>query len=146
MNMQIIYTLKDHQLKETSKGRGIMTFHLVDKDGHNRKVSAIVKLGFRNKIKSMHALHHRETPLIDVLRRTSINETVRVDFTAYNQNNPRPSKQVISVKNTSVNYQENKHLINDMETFSENKFRLLQLLGLAAIVLIAVFSVGHSFF
>ena len=148
MNMQITYTLKDFQMKETSKGRAIMTYHLVDKDGNNRIVSAIAKLGFRNKIASIHPLHHREMPLLDILKKTSINETLEVDFTAYNKANPRASgqNQKMSVKNTSVSYQERKHLIKDKDSLLENKFRILQLVGLAVIVLTAIFSVMDGFF
>lgn len=144
--MKITYTLESYDLRETSKGRGILTYKLKDKNGEERKVSAIVKFGFQNKIKAMHALHHRETPLIKVLQKSSINETIEVDFTAYNEAHPRTSVKPVAVKNTSLRHEEDKYLIDDMESMSTHKYRILQMIGLAALVFLAVMSVKHSFF
>ncbi len=148
MSMQVTYTYKDYNLRETSKGRGVLTFHLVDKEGHKRTVSAIVKLGFNNKIISARPLHQRETPILKVLQKASINETIQVDFSDYNARNQRPdlSSKEMSAKNTSISYAEQQHQINDMDDFGRNKFRLFQMLGLALIVFLAVMSVKHSFF
>ncbi len=148
MSMRITYTLKDYQLRETSKGRGVVTYHLVDKDGKNRKVSAIVKLGFRGKITAIHPLHKRESPLIDILKQTEINETIVVDFTEYNMKHPRNTNQPVAVaaRNTSVSYEQKDLLINDMESITRKKGRLLQMLGLGLLVFMAIMSVKLSFF
>lgn len=146
--MKITYTLKDYQLRETSKGRGVITYHLVDKAGKNRKVSAIVKLGFRGKITDIHPLHKRESPLTDILKQTEINETIVVDFTEYNLKNPRSSTQPVAVaaRNTSVSFEQKDLLLNDMESITRKKGRLFQMLGLGALIFMAIMSVKLSFF
>ena len=148
MSMQVTYTYKDYNLRETSKGRGVLTFHLVDREGHNRTVSAIVKLGFKNKIISARPLHHRETPILRVLQKSSINETIQVDFSDYNAKHPRSdlSSKEVSAKNTSVSYTQQEHQLNDFDDLSKNKYRILQMLGLAMLVFFALMSVKHSFF
>lgn len=146
MSMRITYTLESYDLRETSKGRGILTYHLSDKNGGTRTVSAIVKMGFQNKIKAMHALHHRETPLIKVLQKASISETIDVDFTAYNEAHPRASTRPVAVKNTSLRHEENKYLIDDMESLSDHKYRVMQMIGVGALAFVAIMSVKFSFF
>jgi len=146
MSMRITYTFESYDLRETSKGRGILTYHLKDKNGGERTVSAIVKFGFQNKIKSMHALHHRENPLVKVLQKASVKETIDVDFTEYNEEHPRTSARPIAVKNTSLRLEEEKYLIDDMESMSNHKYRIFQMIGLAVLIFFAVMSVKHSFF
>jgi DNA gyrase subunit A len=50
--MFVSYTVKNHQFKETSKGRGIISYQIVDAHGNKRTISALAHLGMRGKIKS----------------------------------------------------------------------------------------------
>jgi len=98
---RIRFTLKDKQFKEISKGKGVLSFHLVDELGRDRIVKAQAKLNWFKKIHSVRPMYHRETPLVNALVKTKLNETIQVDFTEYNKKFPRGSvhSQKLSVIN-----------------------------------------------
>ena len=72
-----------------SKGKGAIDFFLVDDIGEKRTVSAMAVLGRKNKIKTIHAIHKRETPLVEALAKSHINDAIEVDFTGFNKAHPR---------------------------------------------------------
>ena len=147
--MVINYTLKNYQFKETTKGKGIVKYLLVDDQGNQRIVSAIANLGLGKKIKSVHPIHHRESPLIDVLFNAQINEKITVDFTEYNQKHPRGSieaRKIQKVRTDKVVDPYNESLIKDIDSIVEHKFRLLKLALTAALAVIAILFVINGFF
>ena len=145
--MYISYTVKNYQFKETSKGRGIISYNIVDTHGNKRTVSALAQLGFRNKIKSVRPIHKREEPLVQALFKSSVNDKIEVDFTEFNKNNPREhSAKDIGVRKKEIPDDFKDHTIHDIDEISQNKFRLFQLAALGALVLAALMSLKHSFF
>ena len=147
--MVINYTLKNYQFRETSKGKGIVKYLLVDEQGKQRIVSAIADLGFGNKIKSVHPIHHRETPLINILSKAQINEKITVDFTEYNNKYPRGSveaRKIEAVRTDKVSDPYNDSLIKDFDSLSSHKYRLLKLVLVSALVVVAIGFVMNGFF
>ncbi len=148
--MVINYTLKNYQLRETTRGKGIIKYLLVDEQGKKRIVSAIANLGFGNKVKSIHPIHHRETPLIDVLAKAEINEKITVDFTEYNNKYPRGSsveaRKIEAVRTDKIKDPYEDSLISDFESIPKHKFRLLKLLLASVLAVIAMLFVINGFF
>jgi len=145
--MFVSYTVKNHQFKETSKGRGIISYQIVDAHGNKRTISALAHLGMRGKIKSARPIHKRELPLLEALMKSSINEKIEVDFTDYNANNPREgTHKEIGVREKEIPDDVIDHTIHDFDEIGRNKFRLFQLAALGALVLAAIMSVVNSFF
>jgi len=147
--MVINYTLKNYQFRETSKGKGIVKYLLVDEQGKQRIVSAIADLGFGNKIKSVHPIHHREMPLINILSKAQINEKITVDFTEYNNKYPRGSveaRKIEAVRTDKVSDPYNDSLIKDFDSLSSHKYRLLKLVLVSALVVVAIGFVMNGFF
>ena len=147
--MVINYTLKNYQLRETTKGKGIVKYLLVDEQGKQRIVSAIANLGFGNKIKSVHPIHHREMPLIDILSKAQINEKITVDFTEYNNKYPRGSveaRKIEAVRTDKISNPYNESLINDFESLVSHKYRLLKLVLVSALAVVAIGFVMNGFF
>lgn len=147
--MFISYTVKSHQFKETSKGRGIVSYEITDEHGNKRIVSALAQLGMFNKIKkkSVRPIHKRELPLIQALIKSSVNDKIEVDFTDFNSQNPRESTaKDIGVREKEIPDDFQDHTIHDIDEISRNKFRVFQLAALGALVLAALMSVSHSFF
>ncbi len=151
--MFVTYTVKTKQFKETSKGRGIISYLIVDKDSNKRKVSALAHVNKRGKVKSLRPIHKRELPLLEVLVKSSINERIEVDFTEYNKNNPRDedtpqigSSKDIGVREVKNEFETKDHTIYSVDDIGENKFRLFQMVALGALVLTAIMFVRHGFF
>lgn len=147
--MVINYTLKNYQFRETTKGKGIVKYLLVDEQGQKRVVSAIANLGFGNKIKSIHPIHKRELPLIDVLAKAEINEKITVDFTDYNNKYPRASlesKKIEAIKTDKVIDPYNESLIQDIDSLKNNKFKILKLFLASALAVVAILFVLNGFF
>lgn len=146
--MFVSYTVKNYQFKETAENRGILSYLIVDTHGNKRTISALAHMGRGNKIKSLRPINKRELPLIQVLVKSSINEKIEVDFTAYNKLHPRgesaPKKPMVREKKIPNEHKD--HKINDMGSLGDNKFRLFQLVALGALVLAAFMSLNHSFF
>ncbi len=147
--MVINYILKNYQFKETTKGRGIAKYLLVDEQGNKRIVSAIAHLGFGNKIKSIHPIHHREGPLIDILFTAEVNDKITVDFTEYNNKYPRGSatgRKIEAVRTDKVSDPYNESLINNLDTLGNHKFRLFKLALASALAVVAILFVINGFF
>jgi len=147
--MVINYTLKNYKFKETTKGKGIVKYLLVDDQGNQRIVSAIANLGFGKNIKSVHPIHHREQPLIDVLFNAQINDKITVDFTEYNQKHPRGSvetRKIEQVRTDKIVDPYNESLIKDIDSIANHKFRLLKLVLTSALAVVAVLFVINGFF
>ncbi len=147
--MVINYTLKNYQLRETTKGKGIVKYLLVDEQGKTRMVSAIADLGFKNKIKSIHPIHHRELPLIKILSKANVNEKITVDFTEYNQKYPRDTattQKITEVKTDKVVDPYADSLIKDIVEIKNHKFRLLKLFLTSALAVVAMLFVLNGFF
>lgn len=145
--MYVSYTVKNHQFKETSKGRGIISYEIEDTHGNKRTVSALAQLSLFNKLKSVRPIHKRELPLVQALVKSSVNDKIEVDFTTYNKQNPREgSSKDIGVRKKEIPDDYIDHTIHDIDEIGENKFRLFQLVALGALVLAALMSVSHSFF
>ena len=145
--MQVNYTIKNYQFKEMSKGRGIVKWFLRDDQGQERVISAVAKIGLTNNITSIHPIHHREMPLIDVLSKASIDERIVVDFTEYNNKYPRgssPKKVTAKTKKVADGYADS--LINDFESLKDHKMRLVKLVGLSVLILTAFVFAKDSFF
>jgi len=147
--MVINYTLKNYQFRETTKGKGIVKYLLVDEQGKKRIVSAIANLGYGHKIKSVHPIHHREMPLIEALFNAQINEKLMVDFTEYNHKYPRGSgeaRKIETVRTDKVTDPYNESLITDFESIKKHKFRLLKLVLTSALAVLAIIFVINGFF
>ncbi len=146
--MQVNYTVKNYQFRETAKGKGIVKYYLVDDQGKERVVSAIAQLGLTKKIKSVHAIHHRESPLIDVLSKADLNEKIQVDFTDYNNKYPRATDnpKKISARSTKIVDPYDASLIKDLSSLKNHKLRLIKLIALSVLVLTAYLFVRQGFF
>ena len=147
--MFVSYTIKSHQFKETSEGRGILSYDIVDTHGVKRTISAVAHMSKNNKIKSLRPINKRELPLIQVLVKSSINERIEVDFTEYNKNNPRDAgiaQKDVGIRKNEIPYDRKDHSLKDFDSLGENKFRVFQMIALGALVLAALMSLKHSFF
>jgi hypothetical protein len=87
--MRKTFIIKNSSFKAISHDKGAIDFFLVDESGEKRTVSAVANLGRNKKIKSVTAVHKRETPLINALVKSSIKDTIEVDFTGFNNLHPR---------------------------------------------------------
>ena len=142
------YVLKEYQCKEISNGKGSLNYLLIDEIGNERVVTAMATLGIIKKIKSVEPVYHRETPLVEVLSKASINDTIKVDFSDFNKLNPRPSS---SDKSQRVNRQFFRDInnISDLKNLKQSTFsdfrisplRFLKLLGIAIVGLAALLSI-----
>ena len=141
-----IYTIKGYTCKEVSPGRGAIQYQLVDDLGQERTVTAIAKLGVIKKIKSVHPIHFRETPLVKALSEASINDEISVDFSDFNKHNPRVSSDRHKAKEKRLLDQiSNAQAISTLDSFSLDPFRVLLLFIWAFIGLFALL-VFKSFF
>jgi hypothetical protein len=127
----VSYVLKDHNFREVSKGRGVLDYHLVDEFGNKRTVSARASMGWNKKIKSIHPLVPRETPLVEALAQTAINETITVDFSEFNKKFPRGSIRSKSMKVRKVKAIDPNSAISNINSISLQKVRLMKLIGIA---------------
>jgi len=126
------YALKEQKFKEISKGKGAVEYHLIDEHGNHRTVTAMANLNWRNQISSVKPIHHREQPLIEALAKTSLNETVEVDFSAFNKKYPRGSMRAkkMSVKNIKVSSKDTQ-AISSVSSLTDHKGRLMQLVAIS---------------
>ncbi len=150
--MFVTYTVKNHQFKETSEGRGIISYLIVDKHSNQRKISALAHVNKRGKVQSLRPINKRELPLLQVLVKSSVNEKIEVDFSDYNEKNPRQndgsstSTKDIGVRELKSEFETKDHTIYSIDDIGENKFRLFQMAALAALVLAAIMFVKDGFF
>lgn len=147
--MIINYTLKKSQLRETTKGKGIIKYHLLDEQGKIRVVSAIVNFGFKNKIKSISPIHSREQPLLDVLFKAEINEKITVDFTEYNMKFPRDAaaaRKIKAIKTDKVVDPYDDSVIKGFDSLQNHKLRFVKLFLVSALAVVAILFVLDGFF
>ena len=153
--MFVTYTVKNYQFKETSKGRGIISYLIVDKHSNKRKISALAHVNKRGKIQSVRPINKRELPLLQVLVKSSINEKIEVDFTEYNKANPRDedathlhtnNSKVIPVREVKSDFEVKDHTIYSIDDIAENKFRVLQMVALGVLIIVAIMFVQYGFF
>ncbi len=139
------YTIKAYKFKEISRGVGSISYYLVDELGEERIVTAKAKRGIIKKIKSVQAIHHRETPLVDALVHSSVNDTIVVDFSSFNREFPRVSNgsQFRETAKTVVNEFDNSHAISTMESLAIDKIRLLQLFIISCLCLVVILAVSN---
>ncbi len=153
--MFVTYTVKNYQFKETSAGRGIISYLIVDKHSNKRKISALAHVNKRGKVQSLRPINKRELPLLQVLVKSSINEKIEVDFSDYNKENPRDedaqhlhteSSKAIPVREVKNKFETKDHTIYSLDDIGENKFRLFQMVALGVLILAAIMFVQHGFF
>jgi len=130
------YTILEFECKQISVSKGALKYLLVDELGQKRQVSAIANLGIKNQIKSLYPIQFREQPLIEALSKAKLNDTVNVDFSHFNEQNPRNSsdknraaeeKQLHSIINSQT------HSIPSLLFF--DRMRVFQLLGLVVLMI-----------
>lgn len=143
------YTIKAYKFKEISKGKGSLSYYLVDERGEERVVTAKAERGLIKKIKSIQAIHHRETPLVNALAQSEVKDTVVIDFSEFNRKYPRVStgSQFRKQSKQTLNDFENTQVINNVDLLRVDKFRLLQLFVVACLcfmVLMAIVNLWKS--
>ena len=138
-----VYTIIDCQRTDISSSKGSIKYVLRDENDQERSVTAIAKFGLFKRLKSVHAIHFRETPLIEALAKASVNEQITIDFTDFNKLNPRES----SDRQRATDRQLLKEMTgaNGQSAFSIDSFRILQLFIVATLGL-GAFLVIKSFF
>jgi len=78
------FTLDKIEEEVISDTEGKMTFHLIDENGVTRKVWGNTKLDENKQPISIFAIKKREHPLIQCLFKSQANETIKIEFTQYN--------------------------------------------------------------
>lgn len=138
----VSYVLRHYDFREVSKGRGVLDYHLVDEFGNKRTVSARACMGWNKKIKSVLPLVHRETPLVEALAKTAINENITVDFSEFNKNFPRGSIRSKTMKVRKVKAIDPNSAISDISSISQQKNRLIKIIAvsIAGFVAMAYFT------
>lgn len=123
------YTITAFKFKEISGGKGTITYFLVDELGEKRTVTAKAKCGLIKRIKSVEAIHHRETPLVEALADASINDTIVIDFSSFNRKFPRlhVNSQIERQSRGTIKPNNSGHEITSIDALNIDAFRLLQL-------------------
>lgn len=82
----MLKTFTLNKIKEviTSATEGKMTFHLIDESGITRTVWGKTTIDENNQPICILAVKKREHPLIQCLFKSQLNETIRIEFTQYN--------------------------------------------------------------
>ena len=130
---RIQYTVTGYNFKEISSRKGSIEYQLMDAFGNERTVTAMAKLNFFQKVSSVRPIYHRELPLIQALARTKLNDSVVVDFSEFNKDNPRGSMRKSKVSTPSVRVKHtngdarNNHIYG-LGSIIDNKLRLFQLM------------------
>ncbi len=137
------YTIKSFNFKEISKGKGSLSYYLVDERGDERIVMAKAKRGLIKKIKSIEPIHHRETPLVKALANSSVNDTIVVDFSEFNRKYPRVSTGSQFRKSSAITLHDfnNTQAISTLDSLGVDKFRLLQLFIIACLCLMVILAI-----
>lgn len=134
------YTIKSYKYKEISKGKGSIAYQLVDELGEERIVTAMANCGLMNKIKSIHPIHHRETPLIKILANSAINDTIVVDFSDFNKKFPRVHSDFQFKKSARrmIKHIDEAHTASNFSDLTVDKYRVLQLFVIACLAWMAI--------
>jgi len=129
---RIQYTVTGYNFTEISKGKGSIEYQLMDEFGNERTVTAMANLNLFNKVSSIRPIYHRELPLITALAKTKLNDSVIVDFSAFNKEYPRGSmrKSKVTIPSIKVNHSDNNHIYG-LSSIVDNKFRFFQLMSLS---------------
>ena len=98
--MQKTFLVKERNFKEISDGKGHLEYILLDEKGDTRVVTAIASKGRFKAFSGIKAIYKRETPLVKALTKASIDETVQIDFTKFNNKHFR-SKLAVNSRNSS---------------------------------------------
>ncbi len=83
------YTIKAYKCTQVAPKKGHIKYLLEDDQGNQRTVSAMATLGIIKKIKSIRPINFRETPLIEILANSKVNEIIEIDFSDFNNRYPR---------------------------------------------------------
>ena len=139
------YTIKAYKFKEISRGIGSISYFLVDELGEERVVTAKAKRGVIKNIKSIKAIHHRETPLVKALANSSINHTIVVDFSSFNREFPRVSNgsQFRKVAKSTISDFDKNYAATAANSLVIDKFRLLQLFIIATLCLLVLIALSN---
>ena len=140
-----VYKLIACQRKDTSAKKGVMKYVLRDEDNQERTVVAIARIGLFRQLKSIHPIHLRETPLVEALAGTSVNDDISIDFTDFNILTPRESSE----RKRKANSKLLKDMTNAREyspLFLIDFYRFLQLFFVAMGSLGAFLSIKSYFF
>ena len=109
------YTVTNILFNEISRDffqtKGTLEYYLLDEVGNERKVITIAKIGRSKKIKTVRALYQREKPLVDVLVNAEIDQTLSIDFSAFNKRTP--ASYLVAAKKKSVNRICTNNIIHD---------------------------------
>ncbi len=132
--MNKTYIIKEKIFKEISTSRGSICYLLEDGQGEKRTVRAIARLGFTKKIKSVQPIYYRETPLVESLSKASLNDSVSIDFLAFNKYIPRTSASVSQANALKILRDVEATRYNSrLSSFSVDPERLLQLFLMASV-------------
>ena len=140
-SQRIAYTVTGYNFTEISSGKGSIEYQLMDEYGNERTVTAMAKLNLFKKVSKVRPIYHRESPLIEALSRTKLNDSIVVDFSEFNKNNPRPPKRSAKVTQSSVNIKQangsgsRNRQIDGFGSIFHSKLRLLQLMLLSVGIL-----------
>ncbi len=122
------YTIKETRFKEISTSKGSLRYVLEDERGERRTVMAIAKLGLTKKIKSVQPIHNREMPLVEALSKASLNDSISIDFLAFNKYTPRISSSASQANAVKLlNKAGATRYSSRLSGFSVDSSRLLQL-------------------
>jgi len=132
------YTIKAYKFKELSKGSGSISYYLVDDNGEERVVKAKAKRGLFKKIKSVQAIYHRETPLVEALANAAVKDTIDIDFSTFNNEFPRVENGSYLNKTAKLVLDEfeDAQAISTQDSLKIDKFRLFQLFVIACLCLL----------
>lgn len=136
---RISYIFKSYKFKEISKKKGSIEYLLVDESGNERLVTAMAELNWRKQIHRVRPVYHRESPLVEALANTDLEDTLVVDFSEFNKKHARG--YVTSKKISVSGYASRKsHRPLSTAVFSlfENKSRLVHVFMLGSIGIIAL--------
>ncbi len=78
------FTLNKIEEEVISSTEGKTTFHITDESGITRSVWGKTTLDENNQPTSIFAIKTREHPLIQCLFKSQLNETIKIEFTQYN--------------------------------------------------------------
>lgn len=135
--MNKTYTFQKKLLREDLNDRTLLDYYLTDDDGNQRVVSAVAKLGYKNKVKSIVALYHREAPLVDVLKSVKQYQKIEVSFS---KSGKKPRFSIVpadmELASSMMLQSENSELSYDQESSSISpSFTSLGILAVLAYIL-----------
>lgn len=126
------FTLHSIEHKEVSRGKGLITYHVVDENNAQRKVAGITTLDRKKNIKKIKAVYEREIPLVNALLDLPVGKRVRVDFREFNKTFKRKGS---NPTNRGTAYTDNAL----MDGFKSSSYLLPMLLKYSAIALVIYF-------